>query len=229
MAGGCDSFVDNLRIPMIWLHNLLLKEGMMRKIFIAIVVSVIVLAAFHLAGAEEDLFDTAAATAHIDKGMTDLKNKDYDSAIKELEEAVSIDPDAEAYYYLGYAYYMKGKTGDEASRKKSLEAFEKVYELDPSFTPSGPSLTETPPSVSSESTETEAAPGVSSVSVKPEPSAISSEPTETDATPEGSPEPTDSKPMPEKQPEQLKSENGAPSQPSIPFKATDKVSHIGAE
>ncbi len=84
----------------------------------------------------EELFDTKAATQHTEKGITHLKAKNYDAAIKEFEESSAISPDAEAFYYLGYAYYMKGKiTNDGESRKKSMENFDKAYELNPNFTP----------------------------------------------------------------------------------------------
>ncbi len=87
--------------------------------------------------AAEELFDTKTASDHIEKGIAKLKAGSYDAAIGEFEEASSISPDAEAYYYLGYAYYMKGKkTGDGDSRKKSLEYFNEAYEIDPNFTPS---------------------------------------------------------------------------------------------
>src|SRR5574341_815395 len=85
----------------------------------------------------EELFDTKAAAMHTEKGVEYLRTKKFDSAIKEFEEAAATAPDADAYYYLGYAYYMKGKTGgDGESRKKARENFDKAYELDPNFTPS---------------------------------------------------------------------------------------------
>lgn len=84
---------------------------------------------------EEDLFDTAAAAKHLEKGRANLQAKKYDAAIKEFEASASINPDAEAYYYLGYTYYLKSKKEDGENRKKSLENFEKVYEIDPSFSP----------------------------------------------------------------------------------------------
>jgi tetratricopeptide (TPR) repeat protein len=108
----------------------------MRRTMIKLLVSAVVLAGVQLAYAEEDLFDTKAAAAHVEKGIDHLKEKKYDAAIKELEEAVTINPEAEAYYYLGYAYYMKGRKGDAESRKRSVECFEKAYELNPGFTPS---------------------------------------------------------------------------------------------
>jgi outer membrane protein assembly factor BamB len=85
----------------------------------------------------EELFDTKAATQHTEKGIAHLKAKNYDAAAKEFEESSAISPDAEAFYYLGYAYYMKGKiSNDGESRKKSMENFDKAYELNPNFTPS---------------------------------------------------------------------------------------------
>lgn len=108
----------------------------MRRTMVILLVSSVVLAGVQLAYAEEELFDTKTAAAHAEKGIAHLKEKKYDAAIKELEEAVTINPDAEAYYYLGYAYYMKGRKGDAESRKKSVESFDKAYELNPGFTPS---------------------------------------------------------------------------------------------
>ncbi len=84
---------------------------------------------------EEELFDTKAAAEHIEKGISQLKAKNLDAAIAEFEESASISPEAEAYYYLGYAYYLKGRNGDGESRKLSYENFEKAYEIDPSFSP----------------------------------------------------------------------------------------------
>jgi len=88
------------------------------------------------APAAEELFDTKAAADHIEKGIDYLKAKNYDAAITEFEESASISPEAEAYYYLGYAHYMKGRTQDGENRKKSLENFNNAYEIDPNFTPS---------------------------------------------------------------------------------------------
>jgi tetratricopeptide (TPR) repeat protein len=79
----------------------------------------------------DELFDTAAATKHIEQGVKLLKAKKYDAAAGEFEEAASINPDAEAYYYLGYTYYLKGRNGDETSRKKSRENFDKAYAINP--------------------------------------------------------------------------------------------------
>src|SRR3990172_5305356 len=84
----------------------------------------------------EELFDTKAATQHTEKGIAHLKAKNYDAAAREFEESSTISPDAEAFYYLGYAYYVKGKiSNDGESRKKSMENFDKAYELNPNFTP----------------------------------------------------------------------------------------------
>ncbi len=84
----------------------------------------------------EELFDAKEAADHIEKGIAYLKAKNYDAAINEFEESASISPEAEAYYYLGYAHYMKGRTQDGEDRKKSLENFNNAYEIDPNFTPS---------------------------------------------------------------------------------------------
>jgi tetratricopeptide (TPR) repeat protein len=87
------------------------------------------------ASGEENLFDTETAAVHRDKGIALLTAKNYQGAIAELEESVSIAPNAEAYYYLGYAYYYRGRAGDVESRKKSIECFDRAYELDSSYTP----------------------------------------------------------------------------------------------
>jgi len=85
--------------------------------------------------AADELFDTKAAAERMERGIADLQKKDFNAAIKEFEEAASISPEAEAYYYLGYAYYLKGRAGDSVSRSLSRENFEKAYEIDPNFTP----------------------------------------------------------------------------------------------
>lgn len=84
----------------------------------------------------DEPFDTATAAKHLEQGVAFLKAKNYDAAISEFEEAAEINPDAEAFYYLGYAYYIKGKKSDGENRKKSRENFEKAYEINPNFTPS---------------------------------------------------------------------------------------------
>ena len=84
----------------------------------------------------DELFDTAAASKHTEQGISFLKAKNFDAAIREFDKSAVIAPEAEAYYYLGYAYYMKGKNVDGDSRKKSLENFGKAYEIDPNFSPS---------------------------------------------------------------------------------------------
>lgn len=97
--------------------------------------AVIIFSAQTTALAEDELFDTSSAAVHLEKGIAHLKAKQLDSAVNELEEAVSIYPDAETFYYLGYAYYMKGRAGDSESRKNSMENFDKAFELNPNFTP----------------------------------------------------------------------------------------------
>jgi tetratricopeptide (TPR) repeat protein len=86
---------------------------------------------------EEPLFDTKAAAAGLEKGLGLVKAKKYDEAVRAFEEAAATNPDveAEAYYYAGYAYYLKSKSGDEDSRQKSIEYFDQAYEIDPNFSP----------------------------------------------------------------------------------------------
>lgn len=120
----------------------------MRTILVSAFLSAAILAggAPLQARAAEELFDTKAASAHIEKGINHLKSKNYDGAIKEFEESAAVSPDAEPYYYLGYAYYMKAKkSNDPESRKKSMENFAKAFELNPNFTPSRFKPEATPP------------------------------------------------------------------------------------
>jgi tetratricopeptide (TPR) repeat protein len=86
---------------------------------------------------EEPLFDTKAAAAGLEKGLALVKAKKFDAAIQLFEEAAATSPDveAEAYYYTGYAYYLKSKSGDEDSRQKSVEYFDRAYEINPNFSP----------------------------------------------------------------------------------------------
>jgi tetratricopeptide (TPR) repeat protein len=85
--------------------------------------------------AEEELFDTRAAMKHLNQGISYLNSKNFDAAIREFEDSADINPDAEAYYYLGYAYYLKGRTSNGESTNKSRENFERAYDIDPSFSP----------------------------------------------------------------------------------------------
>ena len=85
--------------------------------------------------ASEELFDTATASIHMEQGISCLKAKDFDAAINAFDESAGIAPEAEAFYYLGYAYYMKSRKVDGESRNLSLENFKKAYEIDPNFSP----------------------------------------------------------------------------------------------
>ena len=108
----------------------------MKKLSLVAIMAVVLLGfAFPAFSAEEELFDTQEAGRHIDEGLSLLHAKKYDAAIAELQQAVEIAPEAEAYYYLGYAYYLKGRSGDSESREKSRDYFEQAYEIDPNFTP----------------------------------------------------------------------------------------------
>jgi len=83
----------------------------------------------------DELFDSATASKHMDQGIAFLKAKDFDAAVNEFNAAAEIAPEAEAYYYLGYAYYMKSRKVDGDSRRMSRENFEQAYEIDPNFSP----------------------------------------------------------------------------------------------
>lgn len=104
-----------------------------RSLIVVIMIMLSMLAA--PAFSADELFDTATASKHIERGISFLKAKDFDAAIKEFDESVTIAPEAEAYYYLGYAYYMKSRKTDGESRRMSRDSFEKAYEIDPNFTP----------------------------------------------------------------------------------------------
>jgi len=100
----------------------------------------------------DEVFDTATASKHLEKGISYLKAKDFDAAITEFDESASISPEADAFYYLGYAYYMKSRKGDGENHKKALENFDQAYEIDPNFSPTrfkpsepAPQQTATPP------------------------------------------------------------------------------------
>lgn len=107
---------------------------------IACILMIMMVIAFAPAGwaaEEEPLFDTKTAAADLEKGLGLVKAKKYDAAIELFEEAAATNPDveAEAYYYAGYAYYLKSKSGDEDSRQKSIEYFDRAYEINPNFSP----------------------------------------------------------------------------------------------
>ena len=107
---------------------------------IAGILMVMVVIAFAPAGwaaEDEPLFDTKAAAADLEKGLALVKAKKFDEAVAVFEEAAATNPDveAEAYYYAGYAYYLKGKSGDEDSRQLSIEYFDRAYEINPNFSP----------------------------------------------------------------------------------------------
>ncbi|MHB8845042.1 MAG: tetratricopeptide repeat protein [Nitrospirota bacterium] len=107
-----------------------------------IVASVLVLTLLFIAApavnaAEEELFDTKAAAAGIEEGISLIKKKQYDAAVEKFEDAAAMSPDieAEALYYAGYASYLKGRAGDEDARQRSVEFFERAYEINPNFSP----------------------------------------------------------------------------------------------
>jgi tetratricopeptide (TPR) repeat protein len=149
--------------------------------------------------AEEELFDTAAASIHMEQGISYLMAKDYDAAINEFDESASIAPEAEAYYYLGYAYYMKGKKAGGESRKSALENFEKAYDIDRNFTPTRYEIPEPAPEMAT-------APSATEVPASPEPELEpeAMQPAEPDA-------PAQEQPQPEPEPEAMQ-----PAEPESP-------------
>ena len=70
--------------------------------------------------AEEDTFT---------RGLAAYMKRDYRSAVAHLKEYVAHQPDAEAYYLLGYASYKLNQ------RKEAAEYFRESYLIDPNFTP----------------------------------------------------------------------------------------------
>jgi tetratricopeptide (TPR) repeat protein len=108
----------------------------MRGTISGVLLVLLVMVSLPVLAAEEELFDTKAAIELREKGRQLLNTRKYDAAIEALEESVDTAPDAEAFYLLGYAYYMKGKAGDEESKEKAKENFEEAYTLNPNFSPS---------------------------------------------------------------------------------------------
>jgi tetratricopeptide (TPR) repeat protein len=111
------------------------EDSMRKSLMMALLITAIITGKQLVSYAADELFDAKTATEHMAKGIAHLKAKQYDAAINELEKSASVYPEAEAFYYLGYAYYMKGRKGDGESRKNAMENFEQAYELDPNFTP----------------------------------------------------------------------------------------------
>jgi len=69
------------------------------------------------------------------KGHVLLRSHKIDAAIKEFKQAAELAPEAEAFYWLGYSYYLKGRTGNVESRRLSRENFDSAYEADPNYSP----------------------------------------------------------------------------------------------
>jgi tetratricopeptide (TPR) repeat protein len=110
---------------------------MRRMISLVLMVALIGAVVPVVGAAEEELFDTKAATASLEKGLAMVKAKKYDAAVEVFEDAAATSPDieAEALYYAGYACYMKSKSGDEDARQRSMEFYDRAYEINPNFSP----------------------------------------------------------------------------------------------
>ena len=182
---------------------------MRKSIIMMLLVTAIITATPIVSYATDELFDTKTAAEHMAKGISHLRAKQYDAAIGELEESASVYPDAEAFYYLGYAYYMKGRKGDGESRKNAMENFERAYELDPNFTPTKLRPAEPlPPKPDQKNTKNRQTPA-------------------SDSSPQQAPEASQPAQPAALVPQQQTSEADTPSQPAPTFKATDKVRSIG--
>ena len=109
----------------------------MRGIVASVLVLTLLFIAAPAVNAAEELFDTKAAAAGIEEGISLIKKKQYDAAVEKFEDAAAMSPDseAEALYYAGYASYLKGRAGDEDARQRSVEFFERAYEINPNFSP----------------------------------------------------------------------------------------------
>jgi tetratricopeptide (TPR) repeat protein len=109
-------------------------RGIITSVLVLMLLSIVAPAVY---AAEEELFDTKGATASVEKGLSLIKQKKYDAAVEAFEEAAAISPDieAEALYYAGYACYLKGRSGDEDARQRSVEFFDRTYEINPNFSP----------------------------------------------------------------------------------------------
>jgi tetratricopeptide (TPR) repeat protein len=109
-------------------------RGIIASVLVLMLLSV---AAPAVNAAAEPLFDTKGAAASVEKGLSLVRQKKYDAAVEAFEEAAAMSPDieAEALYYAGYACYLKGKSGDEDARQRSVEFFDRAYEINPNFSP----------------------------------------------------------------------------------------------
>ena len=88
----------------------------------------------------DELFDTKAAEVYFQQGLKLYFKQQYESAIKEFEEAVKIDPEnAKAYYFLGYSYYKL------RNMPKAMETFEEAYHLNARYSPIPQTTSPAPP------------------------------------------------------------------------------------
>jgi Tfp pilus assembly protein PilF len=81
-------------------------------------------------GNAQDLFDTKASETRFQSGLQLYFQKDYPEAIREFQNAVSINPDdARSYYFMGYSYYQL------RDMEKAQDSFDMAYQLDPRYSP----------------------------------------------------------------------------------------------
>ncbi|MGD0883779.1 MAG: tetratricopeptide repeat protein [Thermodesulfovibrionales bacterium] len=92
-------------------------KGLCRIILLA---AAVVIALTSLAYAQEETYD---------KALRAYLKKDFKTTVKYLKEYVAQNPDADAYYLLGYANYKL------KNRKDAIGYFREAYLIDPNFTP----------------------------------------------------------------------------------------------
>ncbi|MCE5300684.1 MAG: tetratricopeptide repeat protein [Spirochaetia bacterium] len=92
--------------------------------FVAVLsVLLFVFASFSFAAA-----NPAQAKQYMDYGVKYIQAKQFDNAIKYLNQSIKLGATADAYYYLGVAYYYKG------NKASALRNFQYAMKLNPSHT-----------------------------------------------------------------------------------------------
>ncbi|MFI5354569.1 MAG: tetratricopeptide repeat protein [Desulfobaccales bacterium] len=74
---------------------------------------------------------------YLQEGFSNFQQQDYDGAIKNYEQAITLGvKSANAYNMLGMAYRFKSQqTHDPALQESELISFQKAVELDPKYLP----------------------------------------------------------------------------------------------
>ena len=78
----------------------------------------------------QELFDVKSSNEQFSRGVNLYYQDNYQESLTAFEEAVRINPDnAEAFYFIGYAYYKEGKFS------KASDAFKTAYDLNHEYSP----------------------------------------------------------------------------------------------